>query len=64
MKCKKCNFDLEVVQEFESCDILVGEWKGSVFRVVASKDASYEMRDEYLMCANGHASSEKYEVEW
>ena len=64
MKCKKCDFDLEVIQECESCDVLVGEWKGSVFHVVAFRDASYEMKDEYLMCTNGHISHEDYEVEW
>ena len=65
MKCKKCDFDLEVFQSFESCDILAGEWKGKVFHVVETKDTgSYEMTAEYLMCPDGHVSQESYELEW
>jgi len=64
MKCKKCGFDIAVFQEFASTDVLAGEWKDSVFHPIGSKDAGYEMTAEYLMCANGHISHEKYEVEW
>ena len=64
MKCKRCGFDVEVNQEFISTDVLVGEWKGSVFCVLSSKDASYELNAEYLMCTNGHVVHEEYQLEW
>lgn len=64
MKCKKCGFELEVFEEFASTDVLVGEWKGSVFHVLATNDVGYELSAEYLMCANGHVSHEEYQLEW